>query len=412
MPRFLRGDAVRLGHIISHLVSNALQYSNSNQVVVKTQCISIACDTIELRFSIIDQGTGLCSETLRKLREKLNTKSPKGISDKHGFGLQICKLLVNLMHGDIDIVSTQGKGSTFSFNAQFGHSQIGDRQIDSDTNGCRSLRLLVMDDNLLALEILAKSAGKLVGHVDTASDAQAAIRKIRQAESNRQPYDLLLLDYKMPLKTGLEVAKDIKLSDKLTHKPKIFLVSSFQRDEIFAQHKDSDYVDDFLSKPVSESRLFDAICRAIPACITETHKSHFALNPQQLKGKHVLVAEDNAVNRQVAQGILKKQGMQVTCAENGQIAVNLLQSHTPFDAVLMDIEMPVLNGIEATHIIRTLPHRINIPIIAVTAQAMPGDREKCFKAGMDEYVSKPIKPQALYQILSDLLEQQKSTVKN
>lgn len=410
VPRFLRGDAVRLGHIISHLVSNALQYSNSHQVVVKTQCENIACDTIDLRFCIIDHGTGLSPETLQILREKLNTKSHKGVSDKYGFGLQICKLLVSLMHGTIDIFSTPGKGSTFSFNARFGHSQIGDRQINS--NGCRSLRLLVIDDNQLALEILAKSAGKLVDHVDTASDAEEAVRKIRQAEHNQQAYDLLLLDYKMPLQTGLETAKEIKLSDDIIHKPKIFLISSFQRDEIFTQYKDSDHVDDFLNKPVSESRLFDAICRAIPACITETDEDLLNQNHKTLKGKRVLVVEDNAVNQQVAQGILKKQGVDVTCAENGKIAVKCLQEQTLFDAVLMDIEMPVLNGIDATRIIRTLPHRLSIPIIAVTAQAMPGDREKCLKAGMNEYISKPIKPQALYQILSDLLERQESTVKN
>ncbi|MBU2885535.1 response regulator [Gilvimarinus agarilyticus] len=413
VPRFLRGDAVRLGHIISHLVTNALQYSNSDQVIVKTQNMNASSDKIDLRFSIIDHGTGLDATTLKTLRDDLNTQPHSGTQGKHGFGLQICKLLVTLMHGKIDISSKLGKGSNFSFHAQFEHSHIGDHHIAGEKSSCRALRLLVIDDNQLALDILAKSAGKLVDHVDTASSAQEALEKIKLAEANHHAYDLLLLDYKMPLKNGLEAARDIYHAPFIHHKPKIFLVSSFQRDEIFSQHKDTDFVDDFLSKPVSESRLFDAICRAIPECLSDLNEEPSVTDTRaHLEGKRVLLVEDNTVNQQVARGMMKKQGIDVTCVENGQLAVDILQNATPFDAVLMDIEMPILDGIEATRVIRKLDHCKKLPIIAVTAQAMNGDRERCIEAGMNDYISKPIKPQLLYQTLSDLLNGQISTVKH
>lgn len=411
VPRFMRGDAVRLGHIISHLVTNALQYSNSDEVVVRVKNLSVRSDKIQLRFSIIDHGKGLAPKTLKALQDDLNTQPHAGAPGKHGFGLQICKLLVKLMNGKIDIDSKPGKGSKFSFNADFEHSQIGDHRINGEQSSCRALRLLVIDDNQLALDILAKSAGKLVDHVDTASSAEDALAKIKQAEQNHRAYDLLLLDYKMPLKNGLEAARDIKQSNDIKQKPKVFLVSSFQRDEIFSKHKDSDHVDDFLSKPVSESRLFDAICRALPECLTATSASESDVSAQ-LKGRRILLVEDNAVNQQVARGIMKKQGIEVVSVDNGQQAVELLSGNAFFDAVLMDIEMPVLDGIDATKAIRKFKHRAGLPIVAVTAQAMSGDRERCLQAGMNDYISKPIKPQTLYQTLSDLLNGQVSTVKH
>ena len=402
VPRFMRGDATRLSHIISHLVTNALQYSQSDEVVVKASTLKKRSERLTLQFSIIDFGRGLSPEALATLRSDLSRKPHTGGRSASGFGLQICKLLVGLMNGHLSIDSEPGKGATFAFTAEVETSQIGAQRIKSCNHSCRSLRLLVVDDNQLALDILAKSAGKLIDHVDTARDAQSALAKIRQAEQQARPYDLLLLDYKMPLKSGLEAAREIKTASDLEHKPKIFLVSSFQRDEIFSDHQDSRYVDDFLSKPVSESRLFDAICRALPECLSDdTPSSNDFAN---LKGAHVLLVEDNIVNQQVARGMMRKKGIIVTSAENGEQALDILRSgHTRFDAVLMDIEMPVLDGIAATRQIRAMEEFSALPIVAVTAQAMSGDRQSCLDAGMNEYISKPIKPVELYQTLSDLM---------
>ena len=407
VPLFMRGDATRLTHIISHLVSNALQYSYSPEILIKAKLLRCVNDRINLRFSITDYGRGMSAQTLERLRCDLQRQPHRTIGNKSGFGLQICKLLVKLMNGSLELHSEPNKSTTFSFTAEFEKSHIGARRINDSDYNCRALRLLVVDDNQLALDILSQSAGKLVDHVDTACDAHVACDKIRRAEQDKRPYDLVLIDYKMPIKNGLTAARDIKTACDLNHKPRIFLVSSLSRDEIFSQPlaselTDTDIIDDFLSKPVSESRLFDAICRALPECL-QPNKTIELEAFEQLQGRHILLVEDNIVNQQVAIGMLRKKGVTVTAANNGQEALEALRSNEHFDAVLMDIEMPVMNGLDATQKIRQQPQFNSLPIIALTAQAMHEDRDRCLAAGMNDYISKPIKPEKLYKILTDCL---------
>jgi CheY-like chemotaxis protein/signal transduction histidine kinase len=404
VPLFMRGDATRLNHIISHLVSNALQYSYSREILIKAELVHSDGDTIRLRIAITDYGRGISPSTLDRLRRDLQRPPHRTIGEKSGFGLQICKLLVKLMNGSLELTSLPDKVTTFSFTADFEKSHIGARRINDSEYNCRALRLLVVDDNQLALDILSQSAGKLVDHVDTASDAHVACEKIHRAEQDNRPYDLVLIDYKMPIKNGLAAARDIKTACDLNKKPRIFLVSSLSRDEIFSQphsanQKDAQLIDDFLSKPVSESRLFDAICKALPECLQPNQKTEPEAF-EQLQGRHILLVEDNIVNQQVAIGMLRKKGVQTTTANNGQEALDKLHSGEHFDAILMDIEMPLMNGIEATTLIRADERFHNVPIIALTAQAMHEDRDRCLAAGMDDYISKPIKPVQLYQTLS------------
>ncbi|HEY7883710.1 MAG TPA: response regulator, partial [Cellvibrionaceae bacterium] len=363
-----------------------------------------------LRFSISDFGEGLSSAQLDQLRRALSDNADTDQRDKtQGFGLQICKLLVRLMNGTLHIASSKNQGTTLSFTADFEKSHIGTRAIQHTTLACQSMRLLIVDDNKLAREILTKSAIKLIHNIDTASDAHIALKKIHDAEQQNAPYDLILLDYKMPLKTGLEAAREIKTSAEINNKPSIFLVSSFHRDEIFSDHQDSNYVDDFLSKPVSESRLFDAICRAFPE-VAISQPMPQSDDFEQLRGLCVLLVEDNPVNQTVAAGILQKKGVEVVSVDNGQEALNALFTMPErFDVIFMDIEMPIMDGVTATREIRKQPRFDKLPIIAVTAQAMPGDRENCIEAGMNDYISKPINPTALYQLLSDLIDRQKQT---
>ncbi len=404
VPRFLRGDATRLGHVISHLVTNALQYSHSEEVLVKAAHVTANKTGVTLRFSITDFGTGLEPRQLQQLRQSLSHMPYQGRDTTEGFGLQICKLLVRLMNGTLNFTSEPGVSTTLSFTADFEKSQIGTNAIHSISRACKAIRLLVVDDNQLARDILAKSASKLVGHIDTAGDAHRALQKIRDAQARGAPYDLVLLDYKMPLKSGLEAARDIKTASDIDHKPIIFLVSSFHRDEIFLDYRDSDYVDDFLSKPVSESRLFDAICRSFPETLlpqraTDQHRF------SRLRGRRILLVEDNPVNQTVAAGILRKQGVEVISVDNGQQAIDALAAASDkFDLVLMDVEMPVMNGLEATRELRLLPDCEHLPVIALTAQAMPDDRQQCLAAGMNDYISKPIQPETLYQLLCDWLD--------
>jgi CheY-like chemotaxis protein/signal transduction histidine kinase len=406
VPLFMRGDATRLNHVISHLVSNALQYAYSPEILVEAKLLQQQSDTITLGFTITDYGRGMSPDTLQHLRDDLQSPSHRFFNQKGGFGLQICKLLVELMHGTIELDSQPGKATTFSFSAQFEKSHMGARRLQDSEYHCRALRLLVVDDNQLALDILRQSASKLIDQVDTACDAHVACEKIRRAEHDKRPYDLVLIDYKMPIKNGLSAAQDIKTACDLNRKPRIFLVSSLSRDEIFSQPhnhlKHSDIIDDFLSKPVSESRLFDAICKALPECLQSNLPSD-SDDFNSLNGWHVLLVEDNIVNQQVAVGMLHKKGVQVSVANHGQEALEQLASGTHFDAVLMDIEMPVMDGIATTEQIRRHEHHHSLPIIALTAQAMQADRERCLAAGMNDYISKPIKPNRLYKTLINAL---------
>ncbi|UTF58707.1 PAS domain-containing hybrid sensor histidine kinase/response regulator [Gilvimarinus sp. DA14] len=403
-PRFVRGDATRISHIISQLIKNSLQYSGSNEVIVSAEALAKTPEAVSVKFSVTDHGEGIAPQALRQLQESLKASNLDRQENNNDFGLHICNLLVNLMQGQLTVESKPEQGTTFSFTAELEPSKIGDNRIQQRSSNCRSLKILVVDDNQLALDILLKTASKIIDNVDTAKDAHSALGKIQQAEADAAPYDIVLLDYKMPLKNGLEAARDIKCSETIHNKPLIFLVSSFQRDEIFTDHQDSDYVDSFLSKPVSDSRLFDAICRALPECAIEQSAKHSETRAAALKGLRILLVEDNVINQQVARGILRKVGISVISADNGQQALEILEnSPEGFDAVLMDIEMPILDGISATKIIRKDKQLHNLPIIAVTAQAIQGDREACLAAGMNEYISKPLKPDDLYQTLCDLL---------
>ncbi|MCP8899632.1 response regulator [Gilvimarinus xylanilyticus] len=404
VPRFMRGDATRLSHIISQLMRLALQHPDSDRLTFLAHLVDAQNDSLCLRFSVIDYTTGLSKSDLTALKAEL--KQPQLI-DPHNdiaFGLHICNRLVQLMHGELNVASSVDEGTIFSFTANLEKSHIGAQRIQQNADACKALKLLVVDDNQLALDILTKSANKLIDHVDAALDAHSALGKIERAEKDKKPYDLVLIDYKMPLKNGLETAREIKCSTQLHQKPKIFLVSSFQRDEIFTQYSDTEYVDDFLNKPVSDSRLLDAIFRALPQHAQSSDNANRLNEFPALNGRQMLLVEDNMVNQQVARGLLRKAGIVVTSADNGQQALDILaEREQPFDAILMDIEMPVLDGISATQKIRRMPTFAATPIIAVTAQAMSGDRQSCLNAGMNEYLSKPLKPQELYQTLNDLL---------
>lgn len=404
VPRFMRGDATRLSHVISQLMKLALQQPDSNRLTFQARLVNVKNDSLRLRFSVINDAAGLGKAELATLKAEL--KQPQLIDPNNdiAFGLHICNRLVELMHGALEVDSSVDEGTIFSFTANLEKSHIGAQRIQQNADACKALKLLVVDDNQLALDILTKSASKLIDHVDAALDAHSALGKIERAEKDNKPYDLVLIDYKMPLKNGLETAREIKCSTQLHHKPKVFLVSSFQRDEIFTQYSDTEYVDDFLNKPVSDSRLLDAIFRALPQHAQSPDDAHSKREFPALDGRQILLVEDNMVNQQVARGLLRKAGIVVTSADNGQQALDILaEREQPFDAILMDIEMPVLDGISATQKIRRMPAFAATPIIAVTAQAMSGDRQSCLNAGMNEYLSKPLKPQELYQTLNDLL---------
>jgi PAS domain S-box-containing protein len=415
VPRFLRGDASRLSQVISHLISNALQYSTSNQVVVGVKAVKQNSHHVTLEFTITDFGVGMNTAQLTQLQNSL-LKGPASEAVEqnaaNGFGLSICNHLVALMNGRIQLNSKPGKGCKISFTARFEHSHIGAKSLHDQPNALNNLRALIVDDNTIARNIIASTAHSIRLHADTADSGKQAFEKIRAADSSGKPYHLVLMDYKMPQVDGLQAAALIKADTRLKNMPLIFLISSYHRDEIFkGTHTDESLVDGFLNKPVSESRLFDTIHQAIdknhPLYKLMDHDTDNEDDDRLLANLHVLLAEDNLVNQQVARGILRKKGVEVTIANNGREAVELLQARSDdFDFILMDLEMPELDGYQATQQIRQSNICPGIPIIAVTAQAMRGDRERCLAAGMNDYLTKPIMPDLLYRTLADIMRAQ------
>ena len=404
VPRFVRGDAGRLGQVLNHLLNNAFLHAGCDQVVVRVRRLLLP--GLVLEFVVEDAGCGMSAEQLQCLEARLCSHQEPGAAG--GGGLAICQHLVGLMGGEMHVAATPGGGCRVSFSARFEPSRLGDNKLREQSRSLGNIRVLVVDDNRIARTILLSTARSLKLAVDECNHPLAALDKIRAADSQGRPYHLVLLDYRMPHVNGLQLTGMIKNDLSLQYMPQVFLISAYQRDEISHTDANALRVDEFLSKPVSESRLFEAVTRAINreprlqaiSPLLQAGAERFAL----LHQARVLVVEDNLVNQQVICGILKKQQVQTRVAGNGREALELLASEH-FDAVLMDLEMPVMDGLEATLKIRERWSAGELPILAVTAQAMRGDRERCLAAGMNGYLSKPVNPELLYTSLAEVLSQ-------
>ncbi len=412
VPKFLRGDASRLSQILNHLLSNAFQYSDTDQVLVQVSRKAQLPGQLVLEFRVRDQGLGMTAEKLRHVRESLAQQNlqESGINTS---GLGICNHLVHLMHGHMTIDASPNAGCTVSFTANFEPSRLGEKCLIDQPRELGNIRVLIVDDNNIARTIIASTARSLNLQVEEADLPLAAMDKIRQADNLGKPYHLVLLDYRMPGINGLQLTGMIKKDRSLSNKPLVFLISAYHRDEISSTDPNAILVDEFLSKPVSESRLFEAVSQVVnrEQLLQKISPLIPASNEQLelLKGARILVVEDNLVNQQVICGILKKRQAIAQVAVNGLVALETMRNAAqPFDAILMDLEMPEMDGLDATREIRRLNSGQSIPIIAVTAQAMRGDRERCLAAGMDGYLSKPVNPELLYSTLADMLRARKS----
>ncbi len=411
VPRFLRGDAARLSQIIDQLITNALQFSNAAEVIVGVRLREANVKFVELEFTVSDFGAGMNADRLARINESL--KNHVTISDAGNlrFGLGICDHLVHLMNGTMQIESAPNKGCKVTFNARFDHSHLGSRLLGKHSRELKNIRALIVDDNLIARTVMSTTAKSIGLSVEDVETAEQALEKIMQADSEQKPFHFVLMDYRMPSMNGIEAAEAIKQNKTLDYAPHVILVSAYHRDEISNADNLALNVDEFLSKPVSEARLLETISNIIS---TDLHlqsisavNSHASEQDTFLQNKQVLVAEDNLVNQQVVRGVLKKKAMRVTVVNNGVEAVEAINNPANcFDLILMDLEMPEMDGISATQNIRTGERASNIPIIALTAQAMRGDRERCIAAGMNAYLSKPINPELLYKTIAEQLRAQ------
>ncbi len=401
----LVGDPLRIQQIVTNLIGNAIKFTEQGEIVVRIGEMERNQNQVRLQFSIQDTGIGMTEEQMSHLFEAFS-QADGSTTRKFGgtgLGLTICKRLVNLMEGDIRVESSVGEGSTFYFTTLLGHKPEEKGHGPVAAADLVSKKVLVVDDNDNARMVFSEILSSFNLAVASAASGFAAITQMKKAVEQGDPFDVILLDWRMPGLNGVETAAAI-LQDPLLSDPapKIILMTGFDRGDVERAAK-SVHVDAFLAKPVSPSLMLNTILEVTGHTVKQSPRHSTAGVVRQdllekLAGAHVLLAEDHPINQQVASEVLKNIGLRVTVAENGQEAVETLM-RDEFDLILMDIQMPVMDGFNATRIIRTHSRYKSLPIVAMTAHALYGDREQCLNAGMDDYVSKPIDPEQLYATL-------------
>ena len=407
IPSTLIGDPTRLIQILINLCANAVKFTEQGEIIISAYPTTLTNNKAILKFSVKDTGCGIPADKQNQLFDSffqadLSTTRTHGGT---GLGLAISKNLVALMNGEIGLKSKPGKGSDFFFFAEFGLDPQNNTSYQLTQPNLRGIRVLVVDDNESARCILRDQLASLSFKVTTVVSANEAFSTLETAE---KPFDLILMDWSMPEINGLDAVRHIKNNLQLSKTPAIIMVTAYAQQEV-TREAEKIGLDDFILKPATPSTLFDSIIKVMApaASVTKatpkTNQEHKAL-----KGS-VLLAEDNAINQQVAEEILKSFGLTVEIAINGFDAVQKVtqqSSHKKaFDAILMDIQMPGMDGIQATQEIRAHPQYKDLPIIAMTAHAMVGDKEKSLNAGMNEHINKPIDPDELYKTLKRWLQQ-------
>ncbi len=404
-PQSLVGDPLRLGQVLLNLASNAVKFTERGEVVVSIEVEEgTGSDPAFLRFVVRDTGIGMTGNQVSKIFSAF-TQADGSTSRKYGgtgLGLSISKQLVELMGGEISVLSHPGVGSTFSFVLPFALDHSGHERQFVPPPGMENIRVLVVDDNEIARDTLREELLAMRFAVTTADSGRAGVAElIRAGEAGERPYDLVLLDWKMPEFDGLETARRIKSDSHVPKLPVIFVVTGDGRDEIRVQ-AESLGLQAFLLKPVNPSILFDHIVSAFggtPVGNFVMAKTEDDFSGDLFRDVRILVAEDNPINQQVAREILERLGATVEIAVSGRHAVDKLSEDQDFAAVLMDVQMPIMGGYEATGLIRN-ELKMTLPIIAVTAHAVESERQKCLAAGMNDHVAKPIEP---FQLVSTLL---------
>jgi len=400
IPATLIGDPTRLGQVLINLCSNAIKFTDQGEITVAVTPVDLSEHKAVLKFSVTDTGCGIPAHQQSQLFESFfqADTSTTRLHGGTGLGLSICKKLVSMMNGTIGIDSELGKGSCFFFFAEFGLDPLHNKAYQLPLPDLRGLRVLVVDDNATARNILRDQLASLSFKVTSVASAEQAYSTLRESE---KPFDLILMDWSMPEINGLDAIKYIKNQIQLSKIPAIIMVTAYAQEEV-VNELHSIGLEAVIVKPVAPSTLFDTIIKALKPH-TIPARPNKRLENKSLSGL-VLLVEDNRINQQVAEEVLKSFGLSVDIAVNGLEAVNkVLQSSMAYNVVLMDIQMPEMDGIQATKEIRKNPQFKDLPIIAMTAHAMIGDKEKSLHAGMNEHITKPINPEELYKVLAHWL---------
>ena len=400
LPGRLLGDALRLQQILINLAGNAIKFTERGQVVVSVRMLHLDGDRLTLRIAVSDSGIGISAEQLQRIFESF-TQAESSTARRFGgtgLGLFICKRLVELMGGELQVDSRLGVGSRFWFDLPLPVVEAAPaRPVTARPNP--ALRLLIADDNASAGELLVRTCEALGWQADLVGGGLHAVLHYRQARSLGVAYDVVLMDWRMPDLDGLQAARQIQRDAPTTAPPTIIMITAYGREVLADELDNADppFVD-FLTKPVTPRQLADSVRLALgeqPLVPVAARTK-----PKRLAGRRLLVVEDNALNRQVAAELLASEGASVLLAEGGLDGVNLVcNAAAPPDAVLMDMRMPDIDGLEATRRIRADGRFAELPIIAMTANASQADRQACLAAGMNEHIAKPIDKERLVSCL-------------
>jgi len=417
VPRYLVGDPLRLGQILTNLTNNAVKFTEKGEIVVKIQLVEDMKDQVRLEFSVKDTGIGLTEEQIGKLFQEFS-QADSSTTRKYGgtgLGLTISKKLVELMDGKIWIESEPGKGSRFIFTGVFKKGVEKERNVLAASQNLAGKRVLIVDDNQSAREILEHALLSFDFDVSSAISGAEGISLVEAADSQVKPYEFIIMDWQMPEMNGIRASEIIKKHPKLKHIPKIIMLTAYGREEI-SQKAEEAGIDSFLVKPMNTSVLFETIMEIFGDGAKKMHhqKAFQTSQAQEAKvlekilGASILLVEDNEINQEIANEILEQAGFKIAIANNGQEAVDMI-AQFDYDCVLMDCQMPVMDGYEATQTIRKEERFAKLPIVAMTANAMQGDREKCIAAGMNDHVSKPISTKELFTALAKWIPPRESS---
>ena len=402
LPEQLVGDPLRLGQILTNLTNNAVKFTERGEVVIAVEELERATDIIRLRFTVRDTGIGIPAEQLSQLFRSF-TQVDSSTTRKYGgtgLGLAICKRLVEMMGGEIRVQSTVHQGTSFSFelSLRMASSSPVSRQMIAN---CRNLRAIIVDDNRTSCQILEQQLQALELQTEAVHSGEEALRRV-----GRGAFDLVLIDWRLGGgMDGIRTAKLIGSELELEKLPKILLVTAYGRDDLWPRAQQAG-VGGMLIKPIQKLALHTALNNLLQPNAdsdgTDPFQSNKMAEPDlsKIRGSRILLVEDNELNQQLATELLRQRNFAVDVAPNGQEALNVLRRQS-YDLVLMDVQMPVMDGYEATRFLRRLPQFKELPIIAMTANALHTDREQALEVGMNDHIPKPIELQLL---LSKLLQ--------
>jgi len=418
LPIYLIGDPHRLLQVLLNLAYNAIKFTEKGEIVISIGEVShIEKKDLTIQFSVQDTGIGMAPEVMKRLFKRFS-QGDDSITRKYGgtgLGLLICDKLVDMMGGSFSVKSEVGKGSKFSFSIPLS-LQSGKEYIPSDNTLFVEKKALVADDSPTARVIHQQLLESFSIKVETVKNGKRALEELHKAAIKGEPFDFAFLDLIMPGMDGLQVAAEIR-NDILLTDTKIIIVTANRWEEL-PQEKKQMY-DIWLSKPITPSDLFNALLTLMGKPLTtrlfQRTSTWKETNLSKINGALILVAEDNVLNQELITELLKKAGLRIVVANNGKEALDILEKTLDIELILMDVQMPEMDGREATKKIREkekISRNLNpIPIIALTAHALRGEEEKCLEAGMNDYISKPLDPAILFEMLQKyLLEKERKKI--